>query len=75
MHIVTINPNADREAYPLWFQNAVIHASALALANNDQFWTWAWNREFEHKIKLRNARLLIHFNTEAELTMFALRWS
>jgi len=75
MHIVTINPNAEREGYPLWFQNAVDHANELAKANNDQFWTWAWNREFRHKINLQDGRFLVNFNTETDLTMFALRWS
>lgn len=70
-HIVYIRPG--REHYPLWFTNAQEEANEVAKRAGDPFWTWAWNRLNEHKIKLRDGVFQIHFSTEAEFTMFALK--
>lgn len=74
-HIVYVDPKDDREDYPLWFNNAVRESSELARENRDEFWTWAWNRKHQAKVKLRNQQFQIHFNSESEFTMFALRYS
>ena len=74
MHIVTINPNT-LDDYPLWFKNAQNACRSLANQNNDHYWTWAWNREFAYKIKVRDSKFHIYFDTEAALTMFALKWA
>jgi len=75
MHIVTIDPKEDHEEYPLWFKNAGDYASELARQNHDNYWTWAWNREFDYKVKVRDSKFHIYFDTEAALTMFALKWA
>jgi hypothetical protein len=74
-HIVYIDSSSERDAYPLWFNNAVHEASQLARENQDEFWTWAWNRKHCSKVKLRDRQFQIHFNSEPEFTMFALRYS
>lgn len=74
-HIVYIDARPERDAYPLWFNNAVYEASELARENRDEFWTWAWNRQHTAKVKLRDRQFQIHFGSESELTMFALRYS
>lgn len=74
-HIVYIKSGFNRDEYPLWFQNAVIEASVLARENGDELWTWAWNRKHTAKVKFRDRQLQIHFNSEPEFTMFALRYS
>lgn len=74
-HIVCIKTRFDRDSYPLWFQNAVEEASQLARENGDEFWTWAWNRKHNAKVKFRDRQFQIHFGSESELTMFALRYS
>ena len=60
---------------PVWFDKARTKARELAVTYGDEFWTRTWNREFKNKITCRGHKFCVNFDSEADYTMFLLRWA
>lgn len=63
------------EERPEWICNLILDSRKLAPKYKDESWIWTWNRIHEHKIRVRNGNLIVSFNTESDMTMFALKHS
>lgn len=69
MHIVAIESND----IPNWFSTALDIASRTPQLHSDETWIWKWNRIFDNRVFVRNGIVFVEFESEAHITMFALR--
>lgn len=65
------------EDRPQWFKDkylAIMSDGILFIDNfRDKPWTWYWNEKYEHKVRIRQGRINIEFESEEMYTWFILK--
>lgn len=76
MHVVQI-PSADRyseeDPRPGWFLAAFMRVELEPRLHHEETWIWKWNRMFKPKVRWRSGQVYVVFESEADMTLFALQ--
>lgn len=75
-YLVTLS-NVPTEQ-PEWFREkyralAIKYDIFYGRTNDGTPWIWRWNDEYEYKVRLRNGRINIDFESEEKYTWFILK--
>lgn len=69
--------SGDHAERPQWFKDKYLAIMADGIVFNEEFrtkpWTWFWNEKYEHKIRIREGRIHIEFESEEMYTWFKLK--
>lgn len=65
------------EERPEWFrkklQVVIIESFSGYVGFDRQPWTWYWNTNYEHKVRIREGKIHIEFESEEAYTWFILK--